>query len=381
MNKHFYNHLFIALAMDSASCFVSCDDDDDIINDRPVEDNRSIVVIYDNDVHCAIEGYAKMAGYRDAIVEADTAWVATVSAGDYLQGGAVGSMTKGQSVIDVIKEVGYDAITLGNHEFDYKVPRMLELTKKLSAPVVCANLTDHVTGKQVFSSYVIKQLGRKKVAFVGLLTPSTVNSESYAFYDDAGNRTYDIEDENLNSLVQKAVDAARSEGADFVILLSHMGHLKDSCLSTSETVIQGTTGIDVVIDGHTHTVLYGSMVQNAAGQKVLLTQTGSKFRNVGKLTISKKGEIKSECLSTEYMTYSSSKVQKAIDDVLAKCEGLMESKIAYSAFPLSIAEDGRRIVRSRESNLGELIPDAFRITTGTGRPYERRRHQCLNPGR
>lgn len=336
--------------------------DDPVKPANPSDNDKSIVIMYENDVHCKVDGYAAFAGLRDAI--SDTAYVATVSCGDFIQGGYVGTFSRGEYIIDIMNAVGYDAVTIGNHEFDYRVPRMLELTKRLSAPVVCANLTDHATGKQVFSSYVIKQMGKKKVAFVGLLTPSTVNSESYAFYDDDGNRTYDIEDENLNSLVQKAVDAARGEGADYVILLSHMGHIKDSCLSTSETVIQGTTGIDVVIDGHTHTVLYGSMVQNAAGQKVLLTQTGSKFKNVGKLTISRSGVIRSECLNTEYITQKSGKVQKAIDDVMAKCDDLMESRIAYSPFPLSIAESGYRIVRSRESNLGDLIADAFRITTG-----------------
>lgn len=84
--------------------------------------DKSIVVLYENDVHCAVDGYAKLAGLRDAI--ADTAYVVLVSNGDYVQGMTVGAISKGQYVVDVMKAVGYDAITMGNHEFDYGMERM-----------------------------------------------------------------------------------------------------------------------------------------------------------------------------------------------------------------------------------------------------------------
>ena len=86
--------------------------------------NKSIVILSDNDVHCSIDGYARLAGLSDAIAASDTAWVATVSCGDYLQGGNAGALSRGQYIVDVMQAVGYDAVTLGNHEFDYGMDRM-----------------------------------------------------------------------------------------------------------------------------------------------------------------------------------------------------------------------------------------------------------------
>ena len=86
--------------------------------------DKSIVILSDNDVHCSIDGYTRLAGLYDAIAVSDTAWVATVSCGDYLQGGNAGALSRGQYIVDVMKEVNFDAVTLGNHEFDYGMPRM-----------------------------------------------------------------------------------------------------------------------------------------------------------------------------------------------------------------------------------------------------------------
>ena len=82
---------------------------------KKVQD-KGLVILYENDVHCGIDGYAKLAGLRDAI--ADTAYVAVVSSGDYLQGGTIGAISKGEYIVDIMKSVGYDCVTLGNHEFE-----------------------------------------------------------------------------------------------------------------------------------------------------------------------------------------------------------------------------------------------------------------------
>ena len=100
--------------------------------------SRSIVVVFENDVHCNMDGYAKFAGLRDAI--ADTADVLTVSSGDFLQGGAMGSISRGGYVVTLMNAVGYDVVTLGNHEFDYKIPRLMELSDSMKTPITCANL-------------------------------------------------------------------------------------------------------------------------------------------------------------------------------------------------------------------------------------------------
>ena len=185
--------------------------------------DKSIVILSDNDVHCAIDGYTKLAGLHDAIAASDTAWVATVSCGDYLQGGNAGALSRGQYIVDVMKEVKFDAVTLGNHEFDYGMPRMQELMPEIGVPVVCANLYKYGTSVALFNSYTIKEYGNRRVAFVGVTTPESMVGESYSFYDNNGNQTYDLRTDDVCNLVQAAVDEARGKGADYVIILAHLG--------------------------------------------------------------------------------------------------------------------------------------------------------------
>jgi 2',3'-cyclic-nucleotide 2'-phosphodiesterase (5'-nucleotidase family) len=117
-----------------------CVPEDNPVEVVPVKPEKSIVILYENDVHCGIDGYSKMRGLRDAIVRADTSYVAMLSAGDFLQGDLAGALSTGQYIVDIMKNMGYDAITLGNHEFDYGVPRLQELLPKIGTNVVCSNL-------------------------------------------------------------------------------------------------------------------------------------------------------------------------------------------------------------------------------------------------
>ena len=174
---------------------------------------KSIVILSDNDVHCSIDGYARLAGLYDAIAASDTAWAATVSCGDYLQGGNAGALSRGQYIVDVMKAVGFDAVTLGNHEFDYGMDRMQELMPQIGAPVLCANLYKSGSSTPCFPSYTIRTYGTRSVAFVGVTTPESMIGESYSFYDNDGNQTYDLRTDDVCRLVQAAVDEARGKGA------------------------------------------------------------------------------------------------------------------------------------------------------------------------
>lgn len=172
-----------------------------VVKDTPTSlRQKSIVILYENDVHCAIDGYAKLAGLRDAI--ADTADVFLVSNGDYVQGQTVGAISKGQYVVDVMRVMNYDAITLGNHEFDYGMERMFQLLRQVPVPVVCCNLYDIRSGRMVFASYVMKRVGNKRIAFVGVVTPTSMEDEAYAFRDERDSLVYDLQREDIPVLVQ-----------------------------------------------------------------------------------------------------------------------------------------------------------------------------------
>lgn len=327
------------------------------------EPERSIVILFDNDVHCGIEGYDKLAGYRDAV--SDTAWVGVVSCGDYLQGGTAGAISKGQYVADIMKKVGYDAVTLGNHEFDYKIPRMKELLSFLDVPVASANLLDLSTGKPVFSPYVMRTYGKRKVAFIGVTTPTTLATEAYAFFDEKDHQLFDLQTDKVYALVQQAADDARKEGADYVVVLSHLGEDKNDLNVDSHGLIASTTGIDVVLDGHTHSVIPHRTVPNKAGQPVLVAQTGTKLTNIGKLVITPEGKKATTLIPTANVTLQNIEVKHAIDSIKALSNELVNRTICTSEVDLRILdENGRQAVRLSETNAGDLVTDAYRILTG-----------------
>ena len=134
------------------------------LNNVP-EVQKSIVILYENDVHCGIDGYAKIAGLRDAINASDTAFATAVCIGDFLQGNTTGAISKGQYIIDIMKGVGYDAVTLGNHEFDYGVPRLEELMQQVNAPVICANLYEPSNPSPLFPAQFQETLADAEAVF------------------------------------------------------------------------------------------------------------------------------------------------------------------------------------------------------------------------
>lgn len=325
------------------------------------QNNKSIVILYENDVHCGIDGYAKLAGLRDAIVSSDTAYSAAVSCGDYLQGGVSGAISQGQYIVDIMRNVGYDAVTIGNHEFDYGTPRMKNLLPQISAPVVCANFFDVGATQPFYAPYVIHQYGKKKVAFVGACTPETMSAESYSFYDEAGNLLYDMKPAEFYSIIQQAVDNARADGAHYVVLLSHVGEAASEMNIDSHKLVEATRGIDVVLDGHSHAVVPNVQVLNLDGKPVGITQTGTQFANIGKLLISRKGEFSTSLLPVADISYTNDKVVATTDSIKTLMEQVTKRQIAESDYALEITDGkGVRQVRKAETNLGDLVADAFR---------------------
>lgn len=343
----------------------------------PAGKEKSIVVLYENDVHCATENYAKLAGLRDAV--ADTAYVALVSSGDYLQGGTAGAISTGQYVIDIMKECGYDAVTIGNHEFDYKMPRMIELLRQLGTtplttnyphihmqsgnigqppPVTCVNLRDSKTNKALYRPYILKQLGNKKIAFVGATTPTARKTEEYAFVDKDYNELYNLSPDSLTDLIQKAVNNARQAGADYVVLLAHLGEEKNEFNSDSHSIARQTTGIDVVLDGHTHSEIIGDTVHNKTGQTVVISQTGTKLKNIGKLVITPNGTITTELVPTSQLTRENEKVKRAYTITCEKSRNFTEQVIGDNETLLLVRDNGKKVIRLRETNAGDFVADA-----------------------
>lgn len=328
-------------------------------------DGKTIVILYENDVHCGIDGYQRMQGLYDAILKADTCDVGMVCCGDFLQGALAGAISHGQYIIDIMRQMSYDALTLGNHEFDYGVPRMRELLADLDVPVTAANFFAVGEDAPMFLPYLIKRYGNRSVAFVGVTTPESMRSEAYAFFDNDGKKLYDLCADDTYRLVQQAVDKARAEGADYVVVLSHLGEEIRSTGIWSHGLVENTHGIDVVLDGHTHARIERDSVVNNIGLQVPLTQTGTQFATVGKLTITPDGRMLTELIPIDNIPYVSERVALTTDSVKALIDQVSSRHIAKSPYDLPVKDaDGSWIVRRSTAAIGDMVADAYRAETG-----------------
>ena len=322
---------------------------------------KSIVILYENDVHCAIDGYQTLAGLRDAI--ADTAYVAVTSSGDFVQGGTAGAISRGQYVADIMRTVGYDAIALGNHEFDYPVAHTASLLKFIGAPITCANLYDRRTHACVYAPYVMKKFGRTKIAFVGATTPGTFYTETGAFFL-GDEQVYDLREKEFFDLMQRTVNQARKKGAKYVIVLGHLGEDPDRTGVNSHELAKRTTGIDVILDGHTHSVIAHDTVYNAAGKPVVISETGTKFAHIGKMMI-RNGRMTHELIPFRTVAERNALTKAVTDSINMLMREKTQRVVCHSDVKLRILnEKGDQEVRLAETNLGDLVTDAYRIISG-----------------
>ena len=327
---------------------------------------KDIAIIYTNDIHAGAEdnlGLATVAALKkDTIAEGyDTL---LIDSGDLIQGSMFGTISKGKDMINLLDSCGYDIATLGNHDFDFGAGNILTLAKEAKCEYVCCNLKDLQTGEYPFEPYVIKEIGGRRIAFVGIVTPETITASTPVYFkNENGEFIYDFcQGENgsrLYSRVQEVVDKARAEGVDYVIAISHLGSKDSSGVYRASCVAENTSGIDVFIDGHSHTVIESETVRNSKGKDVIITQTGTKLQFIGRLTISQKGEIKTELIG-EYNRKDKT-VEELVGAVKNKFSSKMGEVIGHTDFALPIYdEDGSRVVRTYETGIGDFVADAYR---------------------
>ncbi len=333
---------------------------------------QPIVILYENDAHCAVEGYARLAGQRDAERQ-HTPYVAIVSSGDFAQGNTVGSLTKGEAIVRIMNAVGYDYLTIGNHEFDYTVPQMQHLSELLTAKTLCCNFSryeqdnddkdDDRDDDDLYPAYEVKDFGGTKVGFIGVATPSTFRSSTPTYFiDDNGNLLYNFHQTDTYECVQEAVNDAREEGAEIIIVLSHLGD--DPEVAYSRGLIAATHGIDVVLDGHAHHVLNERLV-NDRGDSVTLTSTGTKFAYIGRLTIDTDNRVTTELLPISDCHRVNQAVQDTVLAIQQELEARVNAPVGTTAFALADRDNqDNRLVRNQETNLGDFMADVARYTTG-----------------
>ena len=291
--------------------------------------------------------------------------VLLVDAGDHIQGTAYGSMDDGTTIIQLMNAAGYDVATLGNHEFDYGMARTKAVLKEADFPYISCNWVDLRTSLRVLPSIKLFNFKGTVVAFVGITTPESFTKSTPAYFMNASQTKYiyDIlggdDGAKLYAAVQKAVDKAKALGADYVIGLGHLGVDPSSAPWTSEDVIAHTTGFNAFIDGHSHTVMEGKTVTDAAGRPVVLTQTGSYFANVGCMTVAADGTITTQLVNAyegadPAVAAIAAEWVKNVDDMLGE-----EIAVGDTEFYISDPATGKRRIRMNETNLGDFVADGI----------------------
>ena len=367
--------LLVAFAMMPAMAFAD-ETPTEVISPNPTTEpttpvkSNDIVILGTSDVHCGIDqniGYAGLAAYKKALAETHN-YVALVDAGDAIQGDTIGTLSKGEYIVDIMNEVGYDVVTPGNHEFDYGMDQFLNvIVPKMKATYVSANFMKD--DKPVFDTYKLMTFGGKKVAFVGISTPETlVKSTPTYFQDKFGNYIYDFCNDStgdkLYKAVQTAVDAAKKAGADYVVAVAHLGDDKASAPWTSMDVIKNTKGIDVLMDGHAHSTVVKS-VKNKDGKSIKMVATGTKLENIGKIVIAENGTITAEYVGADVAKEKDADITKFVDSIKAKYKELENKVVAKTDVDLIIADQNEnRLIRSQETNLGDLCADAYKNVLG-----------------
>ena len=333
-------------------------------------DKADVTILYTNDVHTYIDNkspkptYASIAALKKSIEDSGRD-VLLVDAGDHIQGTAYGSMDDGATIIELMNEAGYDLATPGNHEFDYGMARAKAVIQEADFPYVSCNWVDLRTGFNVLPSVKFFFVGGRKIAFVGVTTPETFTKSTPAYFmNDAQTKyIYDIlggeDGQKLYDAVQKAIDKAEFWGADTIIGLGHLGVDPSSSPWTSEEVIAHTHGFTAFIDGHSHTVMANKQVTDASGKAVTLTQTGSYFKNIGKMTVGADGTITTELIDTyegldAAVAATASNWISAVDDMLGE-----EIAVGDTKFYINDPATGKRRIRSGETNLGDFVADGI----------------------
>ena len=330
-----------------------------------------LVILHTNDVHGRAVadpakkalGYAAIAQYKKDLEAAGDS-VLLLDAGDASQGTPLVNLSMGKTAIEFMNAAGYDAMTPGNHEFDWGVDNARQLAGAANFPVLSANVINHLEGNLTFAANRIFDMPNgMKVGVFGLTTPETMTKA----HPDKVRGIDFLQGEALYEAAQKQVEELRAAGADIVVLLSHLGMDEESAPNRSQDVLEKVTGIDLLIDGHSHTLLEkGEMMGDT-----LVVSTGSYGQNLGvvvydgqKFTASLfSGLGKSAMVEVDGVLYSAllnAKLDAEVAELVNSTDRAVKEELSKVFAKTEVFLNGERDPgnRTEETNLGDFAADA-----------------------
>ncbi len=262
-------------------------------HERPdVKPNGDVVILMTGDTHSGIDkgfGYGGVYEVRYQMeLKGDT--VLLVDTGDAIQGDPVGYNTKGDAIIDLMNDCGYDLAIPGVREFHYGMDNFMKLASKANYDYISCNFVKN--GETVFKPYVIKEVCGRKIAFVGVSTPKTLTQEPAEYFqDENGNQIYgfmeDEKGEAVAQAVQQSIDKARAEGAEYVILMGHLGNELEAAPWNYMSITLRTHGYDAYFDGYSHDLKSEDII-DSTGKTIKRISAGSYLTGLGWVRISAK---------------------------------------------------------------------------------------------
>ena len=313
-----------------------------------------IVILHTNDVHGAISGYAKVAALKDAY-EARGAYVLLMDAGDFIQGDPTVSTSEGATAVELMNLAGYDVASMGNHEFDYGYQNLKDLEADADFTIVDANVL--YNGQVAFEDNVVFTApDGTKIGVFGLDTPETATKAHPAKIQGvtflAGDKMFDC--------AQDQVDALEAEGCEYIICLGHLGIDAESTGNRSIDLLEKVDGIDVFIDGHSHSTLEDVKAApggTGKGGDTLVTSTGTKLESVGVVTIDADGTITTATTPVADLTATDADVAARAAKIQAEIDKEYGTVFAKTEVALNGEKEPGN--RTEETNLGDLICDAL----------------------
>lgn len=275
--------------------------------------------------------------------------VLLLDAGDTLHGTPFATVDKGESVVELMNLAGYDAMTPGNHDFNYGYDHLKTLQSQMKFPLLSANVVLREGGDTAFPAAAIYERGGKKIGVFGLSTPETayktnpLNVQKILFADPY-------------QQARLAVWELKAQGADYIIGLCHIG-LDEGSNITTDKLAERVTGIDLIVDGHSHTTI-------EKGMKVgdtLIVSTGEYLGKVGMVEIDLETKAASASLiaagSDALKELNDPAVEKKIAEIETAQKRILSEVVGRTTVDL---EGAREKVRASETNLGNLVADAVR---------------------
>lgn len=342
----------------------SCDDEANYDED--------INIVFTTDVHCGIEdniGYSSLSAYKNDLLKKNK-YVTMVDAGDSVQGDFVGAVSKGSYIVDIMNTVGYDIWNLGNHEFDFGMDTLSQLVDSFNGNVLSCNLKYNGSNENKISNikpYSIIEYGERSVGYVGVTTPHSITESNPKSFMENGEIVFSFNNETSESFyncIQNNIDECKNKGADYVVLVTHLGIGDEYSPWQVSDVINNTRGVTAVIDGHGHKDISASYEKDLDDNLVPFCEAGTKLKEFGHLNITSKGNVNIGFI--QKYENKDPNVDSIINDIKLKLDEIGNEVIANSNVELKIRdEEGIRLVRSRETAIGNMIADAYKYVGET----------------